>query len=517
MSISFAQYYLIICPIILILFLLSAKLNKSYPLKVLIICSIAILARFDRISLIILFTITSINFLLIQYLLYKPKYSNYVRRIGIIISLSPLLFYKIFLPFLSFKNSSPFSFESLLIPLGVSFYCLQQVTSLCDCSKPNVCKLNYIQYLCYSMCFIYLPAGPLINYRNAAPQFKVMENFQIDTNKIAQGVSLFILGMSKKVIIANNISDNIDSIYQALQNVPDIVLSATELFYLLWSSALQLYFEISAYSDMAIGLGLCFGLVLPINFDSPFKAKSVSNFINSWHMSIMSFMREYVFQPVFMNLKKIINLPMKLRYSVAWAIAVYLTYVANGLWHISRGINIYYFISISFGASLLVITELLKNNSKKTIFFGLSSVSQMLERLVLFIAVILSFSYFITPNAHILSESILNSFGNFYITLPKFLLRLGLPENLFGFIQIIGTFPNIRMGGTLPMFYLLLFTLIVFFLPNTGEIFSLYKSSKFSLFHYYWSKKIWQGITLGILLYVNIFLVSNTKVYFYGQ
>jgi len=441
--------------------------------------------------------------------------------IGAICSLSPLLYFKLFpgtLFVLPYIDQTVIT--EVLIPLGLSFYALQQITGLFDCTRKGVGQLKLNEYLLYSFCFFYLPSGPILPYRSAVTQLANMASVHISLEQFSKGLSLFILGFSKKVLCADPISQWIDAFYNLLEQNPETILSGTEMSYIVWGSTLQFYFEFSAYSDMAIGIGLCFGMLLPINFDSPLKAKSPMEYINSWHMSFMAFVREYVFQPVFMHLKHLPIKAMEFRYTVAWVCAVFATFFVTGAWHAPTPTAIFYSVIFALIAVTIELTTR-KINIKHN---WLNKLLLPLSRLLLLTGISFTAVCFRTPDGELLQAVMSSCVTNFHFSVsPRF-----WPTDLFPlFITTDGFFPNYPnelglqgLAGFLSpgesLLHILIVTAIVFFMPNSMEIFQLHSSKKYSVLSSRWNLSKGHAVALGFLFVCSLMLFSYDSGFIYG-
>jgi alginate O-acetyltransferase complex protein AlgI len=203
----------------------------------------------------------------------------------------------------------------VILPLGISFYTFQSMSYTIDIYRGQGRPLrNFIDFATYVSLFPQLVAGPIIRYREVARQ--ILDRTHTP-EKFARGVCLFGLGVAKKVIIANPCGKVADLAF--MTENPDVFTA--------WMGALgyalQIYFDFSAYSDMAIGLGLMLGFVFPKNFDSPYKARSITDFWRRWHISLSSWLRDYLYIPLGGNKKG----PSRTY------INLLLVMVLGGLWH----------------------------------------------------------------------------------------------------------------------------------------------------------------------------------------
>ena len=178
----------------------------------------------------------------------------------------------------------------VVLPLGISFYTFQSMSYTIDVYRGHARPLaNFIDFACYVSLFPQLVAGPIIRFSEIADQLARRTH---SLEKMARGAAFFSLGMAKKVLLANPCGKVADTVFDAA--------SATTLdaWYGTFAYAFQIYFDFSGYSDMAIGLGLMLGFVLPKNFDSPYRAESITDFWRRWHQSLSRWLRDYLYVPL---------------------------------------------------------------------------------------------------------------------------------------------------------------------------------------------------------------------------
>jgi alginate O-acetyltransferase complex protein AlgI len=218
--------------------------------------------------------------------------------VGIVINLVSICYYKYMNFFLASVNgvlSSDFTLQKIILPLGISFYTFTQIAYLVDVYRGETQENKY-DLVTYSLFVVFFPqliAGPILRHDELIPELSKFRKYFFSHKNFAYGVTLFSLGLAKKVLIADNISPWVAT---AFNNIDDLT------FIEAWVGALsytfQLYFDFSGYSDMAIGLGWMFNINLPINFDSPYKATSISDFWRRWHITLSNFLRDYLYIPL---------------------------------------------------------------------------------------------------------------------------------------------------------------------------------------------------------------------------
>ena len=185
---------------------------------------------------------------------------------------------------------------NIILPLGISFFTFQQISYLVDLKRDEAPTYGLLEYACFVCFFPQLIAGPIVRHNELIPQFGAHPIRTDAVERIARGLVLFILGLVKKVFFADELAPIADAGF-ALAGAATVPGAEAA-----WQGALayslQLYFDFSAYSDMAMGLGALFGFDLPLNFDSPYRATSIREFWRRWHMTLTRFLRDYVYIPL---------------------------------------------------------------------------------------------------------------------------------------------------------------------------------------------------------------------------
>ncbi len=227
----------------------------------------------------------------------------------------PFIF--LFLPVVLFGYFALGRRSHILLPVGISFYSFTQIAFLVDAYRGNVARYALPHYALFVTYFPHLIAGPILHHKDIIPQFERADAKRPDPHLILCGLIIFGIGLFKKTGLADGIQ-------------PLVALAfgqATPSFDQAWIGALaytfQLYFDFSAYSDMAIGMSLMFGIFLPLNFNSPYKATSIIEFWRRWHMTPSQFLRDYLYIPLGGNRRGRV-----LRY-----LNLMITMLLGGLWH----------------------------------------------------------------------------------------------------------------------------------------------------------------------------------------
>jgi alginate O-acetyltransferase complex protein AlgI len=210
-----------------------------------------------------------------------------------------------------------FSMQAVLLPLGISFFIFQKVAYLVDSYNGERADTDLLDFALFVSFFPQLVAGPIVHHKEMMPQFREAGVFRFNAASLATGLALFTIGLAKKVLLADTLAPWADTAFATLN--PD--------FFVAWTGALaftlQIYFDFSGYTDMALGLALMIGIRLPPNFDSPYQARSIIDFWRRWHMTLSRFLRDYVYIPLGGNRKG----------SARRYVNLFLTMLIGGLWH----------------------------------------------------------------------------------------------------------------------------------------------------------------------------------------
>lgn len=218
-----------------------------------------------------------------------------------------------------------FGFEwnvgQIILPLGISFFTFTQIAFLVDAARGAVSDTHFVRYLLFVTYFPHLIAGPILHHGDMMRQFAMPQISRPRARQLALGLALFTVGLLKKVVLADGIAQFSSPVFEAATSGAHLGLFEA------WGGALaytlQIYFDFSGYSDMAVGLGRMMGVRLPLNFHSPYKATSVVEFWRRWHMSLSRFLRDYVYFPLGGNRKGAVRRHVNLM----------TTMLLGGLWH----------------------------------------------------------------------------------------------------------------------------------------------------------------------------------------
>lgn len=218
-------------------------------------------------------------------------------------------------------TGTDWSLADIILPLGISFFTFTQIAFLVDVYRGIAREYNFIHYLLFVTYFPHLIAGPVLHHKQMMPQFGHSETYKLNIDNVNIGLTIFTVGLFKKVLLADQFALYANPIFDAATGGGQLQLLEAWIGALAYT--LQLYFDFSGYSDMAIGLSRMFNVKLPLNFNSPYKATNIIEFWRRWHMTLSAFLRDYLYIPLGGN-----------RYgSTRRYINLLATMLLGGLWH----------------------------------------------------------------------------------------------------------------------------------------------------------------------------------------
>lgn len=213
---------------------------------------------------------------------------------------------------------------NIVLPLAISFFTFQQIAWLHDNHTGRIDRneSDFTKYCLFVLFFPQLIAGPIVHHSEMMPQFSSAKQKTFDSNTFTAGIVIFIIGLAKKVLLADNLAPMANHTFD-LASQANQIISTAEAWMGSLSYTMQLYFDFSGYADMAIGIALLFNIRLPLNFNSPYKSLSIADFWRRWHMTLSRFLRDYVYIQLGGNRKGTAR-----RYQALLA-----TMLLGGLWH----------------------------------------------------------------------------------------------------------------------------------------------------------------------------------------
>jgi D-alanyl-lipoteichoic acid acyltransferase DltB (MBOAT superfamily) len=278
-------------------FLLAARVSARAALAWVAFASLVFYAYWRLQDVPVLIGSVCVNYLIGRSLQRRP--SKPLLIAGIAANLLLLGYFK-YLVFLTVTANAAFggalSVPQIVLPLGISFYTFQQIAYLVDSHGGAAKEPNPLHYLFFISFFPQLIAGPIVHHKEIMPQLAQPRALQLRLDNLLIGVTIFAIGLAKKVLIADRIAPMADGPFDAA--AAGGALSMLEAWAGALGYALQIYFDFSGYSDMAIGLARMVGIRLPVNFASPYKARSIVEFWSRWHVTLTRFLTAYIYNPL---------------------------------------------------------------------------------------------------------------------------------------------------------------------------------------------------------------------------
>lgn len=306
-------------------FLLNRFDKYTWAKAWLVACSIFFYGYFNFSYLWILLASIGLNYLLSLYFEKTKDTSGGIRRtlfvLGFVFNIGLLFLYK-YLDFVfeiagSLFHTDPI-YLGLILPLGISFFTFQQVSYLIDSYKGKAKHYSLLDYSLFVTFFPQLIAGPIVLHSEVIPQFENEVNKKFNSDNFAKGLFIFARGLAKKVIIADNFGKIVAFGFGHTGSLSSLEAVLTILAY-----TFQIYFDFSGYCDMASGIAYMFNIELPMNFNSPYKARSISEFWKRWHMTLTRFLTSYIYIPLGGNR----------RGTVRTYVNILVVFVVSGIWH----------------------------------------------------------------------------------------------------------------------------------------------------------------------------------------
>jgi D-alanyl-lipoteichoic acid acyltransferase DltB (MBOAT superfamily) len=335
-------FLLVFLPIVVAGYYLLTRLVQSQTpaLVWLLLASLVFYGSFGAGYVLILAGSVLLNFLLALWMGRLPAESRQRRLVligGIVANLLALGIYK-YTGFLADNVNAllgtHLSALAVIYPIGLSFYTFVQIGFLIDAYVGRVKRLTFLRYAAFGTFFPYVTAGPIVRQNEILDQFDTPVRERTGTSRVVIGMTMFAMGLFKKAVLADSVAPFVNTLYAAAAGHAAIGPANA------WVGAigytLQLYFDFSGYTDMAIGLGYTLGLRLPLNFNSPLKATSVVDFWRRWHMTMTRFFTDYLYTPTAMGMMR---RAVRRRYSepvrvlAVLCLPVVVTFVMVGLWH----------------------------------------------------------------------------------------------------------------------------------------------------------------------------------------
>ncbi|MGL5939487.1 MAG: MBOAT family O-acyltransferase [Waterburya sp.] len=468
----------------------NKRIKKQIPITWLVIASLFFYGWWNPLNLPLIIVSMLVNYglgYLIGNVLEPGVKKKTVFILGIIFNLGLICYFKYANFLINNVNQvagTNLYLPTIVIPLAISFYTFQQIAYLVDAYRGETKEYNLQQYILFVCFFPHLIAGPIVYHKELLPQFENSSIYKFSQQTLAIGLTVFVAGLFKKVIFADRIAEYSNLAFAAASQGVDLTFSEA------WVGALgytlQLYFDFSGYSDMAIGAAYMLGVQLPLNFNSPYKAISIVDFWRRWHITLSHFLRDYLYIPLGGSRKGPFRRYMNL----------VITMLLGGLWH-GAGWT-YIFWGILHGV-YLVINHLYRS-LRKSLGHNLNNDGWLLRGLgwlATFIAVVISWVFFRANNFTTATSIIKSMFGFNGIQLAPFLeTYLGFLRNMG--IGFLGFSVNVGISQKYATFGILILLFIAWYTPNIQQWMGKYNPTSTELVEYHqpqWQQRFWQYLS----------------------
>lgn len=413
-----------------------------------------------------------------------PISKQFLLILGIVGNLLLLGYFKyanFFVANLNHLSGTNFHLHQIILPLAISFFTFEQIAFLVDVYRGETTEYSFLNYCLFVTFFPRLLAGPIIRHQEVIPQFTKRTIYRFNPEDVAVGVTIFLLGLFKKVILADNIVTYANPVFNAAAQGTSLT------FYEAWIGALaysfQLYFDFSGYSDMAIGVARMFGIKLPLNFDSPYKAVNIIDFWRRWHITLSNFLRDYLYIPLGGNRQG------KFRRNINLMI----TMLLGGLWHGAGWTFVFWGglhgIYLCINHQWRSFRKSLGHDLRQSNWWG-----RGLGCIITFVAVVVAWVFFRAENMKVALAILKPMFGT------------------NGFSFSVYVVPSVKQE-------LLKYFILIWFLPNTQQWLLKYTPSlnqPLSELSSSWNDRLWKkfqwrpNTAFGLILGVLAFIVTKT-------
>lgn len=266
--------------------------------------------------------------ILINYFIYrllskidKAQVRKIIMLTGVLINISILFYFKYYDFFITNINAlfrTDYVLQGIILPLGISFFTFQQLSFVMDAYHGEVKEYDFLHYASFVAFFPQLIAGPIVTHDELVPQFMDESKKKFDWDNFSSGMYIFVLGLGKKVLLADTFGGAVN---YGFSNISQ--LNTLSAIIVMLSYTLQIYFDFSGYCDMAIGIGKILNIDLPLNFNSPYKALTITEFWDRWHMTLTRFFTKYVYIPLGGNRNG----------NIRTYVNIMIVFTISGIWH----------------------------------------------------------------------------------------------------------------------------------------------------------------------------------------
>ncbi len=323
------EFLFIFLPILLIIWQLVGLMAKSRLPLLLLGASVIFYALWGLPFFVLLLFMICMNYgfgLALQNAAETPAKGGLSKKgllaVALVLNLAPLCYFKYSTFIISNINvllGTNVIFAHPGLPLGISFYTFLQIAWLVTVYRGQINPRNFTGYALFASCFPYVISGPIVRWQEVGDQLAGLDTLKAEN--AAPGLAFFVMGLAKKVLLADSIAAYANSVFNAAEK--GFPLTSAEAWFGSLAYTFQLYFDFSGYTDMAVGIGLILGLKLPDNFNSPYKSTGIVDFWRRWHITLSSWLRDFLYIPLGGSRQgTLVQYP-----------TLFLTMLLGGVWH----------------------------------------------------------------------------------------------------------------------------------------------------------------------------------------
>ena len=452
--------------------------------------------------------------------------------IGIFTNLLVLFYFKYFVASLLLwqdATHSSFAIEPILLPIGISFFTFTQIAYLLDAKDGLTKGRGLLNYLLFVTFFPHLLAGPILHHREVMPQFADAKSYRFSSENLAVGLAIFAIGLVKKCVVADTFSYGVGVGFGQAHTIGTLGAWDTTLSY-----QLQIYFDFSGYSDMAIGLARMFNITFPANFNSPYKARSIIDFWARWHMTLTRYLTLLLYNPMALAVARwraarghdisIKSNKTVSGFSMQVAMPTLVTMGLAGIWH---GAGWQFFVFGLLHSLYLTVNHAWRQMGPRNAADPQSPIARtalvMLQVGFTFLCVLVAEVFFRAPSVGVATDMLggmagLHGFGE-PLVVPDELIRLFGPVGHA--MRDSGVLAPGNGDGIRHLGWLLAVFAVAFFAPNTQEILADWKpvlgKVKTAETWLRWKPSMAYAFGIGTLLAMGIMAISGTHEFLYFQ
>ena len=521
------EFILLFLPVTFFVFFAIARLGREAAIAWLVVASLFFYGWWNPSYLILILLSMVVNFGFGEFISRAHEQRRSTRAktglvLGLMLNLGVLAYFKyagFFIGNINALTGSSVDLGRIVLPLAISFFTFQQIAYLVDAYKGITQEYRFSHYALFVTFFPQLIAGPIVHHKEMLPQFMSRDTLRPKLDNVSIGLSIFFMGLFKKAVLADGVAPYGSSVFDAA------AAGETLSLFEAWGGALaytmQLYFDFSGYSDMAIGGARLFGIRLPLNFHSPYKATSIIEFWRRWHMTLSRFLRDYLYIPLggsrHGKARRYFNLMVTmflggLWHGAGWTFVVWgglhgLYLVVNHAWHRFR--------------------QILGRTGTES-----SRAGKLVAWLITFMAVVTGWVFFRATDFHSAITILEGMAGMNGVALPNAVIaRLGDAG-----MWLQGAGVGVYLGGGSDFFFTWLWIMVllavVLMMPNTQQIMSsfepalrVYQSDKKYQIRFgerlasriTWQPKTGWAVVIGLVAATGLLALTSVSEFLYFQ